>query len=90
MFVMPSEYTALQSRVKALETIVETLEERIIALEDSPAIQATKAVKQPIVGGFPVGFPVGYAWDNFKPCLPLVLDDSIRFMWPNMSQGEEK
>ena len=86
MFIMPSEYTALQSRVKALETLVETLEERIIALEDSPAIKATKSLKQPIVGGF----PLGYTWDNFKPCLPLMVDESIRFMWPNIKQGEEK
>lgn len=86
MFIMPSEYAALQSRVKALETLVETLEERIIALEESPAIEATKTIKQPIIGGF----PLGYTWDNFKPCMMPTIDDSLRLMWPNMRQGEDK
>lgn len=53
---MPLEYTAVQSRVKALETLVETLaenlEERIITLEQNPAIQATKAIKQPVAWAF--------------------------------------
>lgn len=85
MFIMPSEYTALQSRIKVLETLVESLEERIIALEQSPSIQATKPIKQPIVGGF----PVGYAWDNFKPC---VIPDINAMMWPwnVMNKGEEE
>ena len=72
MFIMPSEYTALQSRVKALETLVETLEERIIALEESPAIEATKSIKRPSVPGF----PVGYKWDDFKPTL------KSNMLWP--------
>lgn len=85
MFIMPSEYTALQSRIKVLETLVESLEERIIALEQSPSIQATKSIKQPIVGGF----PVGYTWDNFKPC---VVPDINAMMWPwnVMNKGEDK
>lgn len=72
MFIMPSEYTALQSRVKALETLVETLEERIITLEESPAIKATKSIKQPVIPGF----PVGYNWDDFKPTL------KSNMLWP--------
>ena len=72
MFIMPSEYTALQSRVKALETLIETLEERIIALEESPAIEATKSIKPPVIPGF----PVGYNWDDFKPAL------KSNMLWP--------
>lgn len=72
MFIMPSEYTALQSHVKALETIVETLEDRIIALESSPAIEATRKI--PLASGF----PVGYNWDNFKPATAM--------MWPFLSE----
>ena len=72
MFIMPSEYTALQSRVKALETLVEKLEERIIALKESPAIEATKSIKQPVIPGL----PVGYKWDDFKPTL------KSNMLWP--------
>ena len=79
MFIMPSEYTALQSRVKALETLVETLEERIIALEESPAIvrgtsaiAATKSIKPTVIPRF----PVGYKWDDFKPTL------KTHMLWP--------
>ena len=79
MFIMPSEYTALQSRVKALETLIETLEERIIALEESPAIvrgtsaiEATKSIKRQVIPGF----PVGYNWDDFKPAL------KSNMLWP--------
>jgi len=72
MFIMPSEYTALQSRVKALETLVETLEERLITLEQSPAIEATKSIKQPVIPGF----PVGYNWNNLKPNL------KSHMLWP--------
>lgn len=89
MLIMPSEYVALQSRVKALETLVETLAEnlegRIIALEQNPAIQATKAIKQPIVGGF----PVGYTWDNFKPCVAPNVSDMM-WPWNVRNKGESK